>query len=366
MNQKITLSIVVGLLLLSCFTIPSVVSEEKILLQGYQTLYVGGSGPNNYTMIQDAIDNASCGDTVYVYNGTYYENIKVNKSIQLIGENKYQTIIDGSKGLIGKAIVNVTAEYIKFSRFTIQNSRGIDGRAMIVLKNGGFGYSRNNDITENIVKNCTYGVMIINPKNNVITNNSLYGCGIGPYITIRPIFNNYFYDNTVNDKPVLFYLRKNNFCVDGEEVGSIGLFNCRNVKICNLNISNVTVGIGISFSSKITVVNNTISNTGRGGIYVHHSRRCKFIGNTFINDNWGIFLRRSHLNRIKNNNFINISMPDWFASSYLNNWNGNYWGEPTSIPKKIEGRIGLSENITWYNFDWRPSQNPIENSNAVK
>ena len=30
------------------------------------TLYVGGSGPGNYSSIQDAIDNASDGDTVYV------------------------------------------------------------------------------------------------------------------------------------------------------------------------------------------------------------------------------------------------------------------------------------------------------------
>ena len=36
------------------------------------TLYVGGSGPNNYTSIQSAIDDAVDGDTVFVYSGTYY------------------------------------------------------------------------------------------------------------------------------------------------------------------------------------------------------------------------------------------------------------------------------------------------------
>ena len=34
-------------------------------------LYVGGSGPGNYSVIQDAVDNASDGDTVYVYHGIY-------------------------------------------------------------------------------------------------------------------------------------------------------------------------------------------------------------------------------------------------------------------------------------------------------
>jgi hypothetical protein len=32
------------------------------------TLYVGGSGPNNYTVIQEAVDNASHGDTVILIN----------------------------------------------------------------------------------------------------------------------------------------------------------------------------------------------------------------------------------------------------------------------------------------------------------
>jgi len=47
------------------------------------TLYVGGSGPGNYTRIQDAINDANPRDTVFVYNGTYCENLIVDKSINL-------------------------------------------------------------------------------------------------------------------------------------------------------------------------------------------------------------------------------------------------------------------------------------------
>jgi len=67
-------------------------------LSSGNVLYVGGSGTNNYTKIQDAIDNASDGDTVFVYDDSspYYENLVVDKSIQLIGEDRDTTVINGS------------------------------------------------------------------------------------------------------------------------------------------------------------------------------------------------------------------------------------------------------------------------------
>jgi hypothetical protein len=42
-------------------------------------LYVGGSGPGNYTTIQQAINDASNGDTVYVYDDSspYKEQVSV-------------------------------------------------------------------------------------------------------------------------------------------------------------------------------------------------------------------------------------------------------------------------------------------------
>jgi len=60
-------------------------------------LYVGGSGPGNYTTIQSAINAASPGDTVFVYDDSspYLETLVIPTSLSLIGENKQTTIIDG-------------------------------------------------------------------------------------------------------------------------------------------------------------------------------------------------------------------------------------------------------------------------------
>ncbi|UCE16078.1 MAG: hypothetical protein JSV12_00190 [Candidatus Bathyarchaeota archaeon] len=44
--------------------------------------------PDDYAKIQWAVGNASDGDTIFVKNGTYYEQMVVNKTLSLIGENK--------------------------------------------------------------------------------------------------------------------------------------------------------------------------------------------------------------------------------------------------------------------------------------
>jgi pectin methylesterase-like acyl-CoA thioesterase len=60
-------------------------------------LYVGGSGPGNYTRIQEAIDNASNGDTVFVYNGTYNENILEQMSSGVITVDKNMVVTTFNK-----------------------------------------------------------------------------------------------------------------------------------------------------------------------------------------------------------------------------------------------------------------------------
>nr|QNO46606.1 hypothetical protein OEAKOMNL_00007 [Methanosarcinales archaeon ANME-2c ERB4] len=72
--------------------------------------------PGEGTPIQDAIDDAEAGDTIYVHAGTYVENLVVRKSLTLIGENRSATVIDGD----GSAdIIRVRADGCTIRGFTI-------------------------------------------------------------------------------------------------------------------------------------------------------------------------------------------------------------------------------------------------------
>jgi len=157
------------------------------------TLYVGGTGPGNYSRIQDAIEDASNGDMIYVYNGTYYENVVVDKPIELIAEDKDTTIIDGSGS---DSVIKIITGGATVSGFTIQNSKNSSTAAGVYINSDG------NAITGNIIaRNKGSGIYITSSSNNVISGNVItknYYDGIhlesSPYTTITEnIISNHSY-----------------------------------------------------------------------------------------------------------------------------------------------------------------------------
>ena len=95
-------------------------------------LYVGGSGEGNYTSIQDAINDANDGDTIFVYSGTYHEKINTySKKICLIGENEKTTIIDGDGDDCN--ILEAASYNLEIHNFTITNG-GTPGAGIHIYK----------------------------------------------------------------------------------------------------------------------------------------------------------------------------------------------------------------------------------------
>jgi len=83
--------------------------------------------PDDYPTIQQAINAASPGDTIFVRNGTYHENVLVNKTVNLIGENNQTTIIDaGGVGTVirvsASGLTPGSADNVTIANFTLANS----------------------------------------------------------------------------------------------------------------------------------------------------------------------------------------------------------------------------------------------------
>jgi parallel beta-helix repeat protein len=136
------------------------------------TLYVGGSGPGNYSRIQDAINASSDGDTVFVFQGSYYGKVVINKSISLLGENTNRTFINYTYEPDWHSyVVMICSQDIVFSGFTVVLEQG-DG-VLLELKN-----SRNCTISHNIFR-ANFGIHLDNSSYTSIGNNSFFTFGYG-------------------------------------------------------------------------------------------------------------------------------------------------------------------------------------------
>ena len=168
-------------------------------------LYVGGNGTGNYTRIQDAIENASDGDTVFVYDDSspYYERFLIDKSINLIGEDKNTTVIDGEWG---GTVIRINADFVTISGFKIIRSRGKNNYGIV---NSG----RNTIITGNIFSNSSYHIYL-NSNNTLIEGNYIYGGtvgirGYGYFNTTYGLYNNTIANNTIISCSTGIYLMGN-------------------------------------------------------------------------------------------------------------------------------------------------------------
>jgi len=84
--------------------------------------------PSAYSTIQAAIDAATTGDTVLVADGTYTENLIIDKDITIISENGAEkTIIDGGKITHVIAISSSTTRDCVLDGFTVTNGGNANG-----------------------------------------------------------------------------------------------------------------------------------------------------------------------------------------------------------------------------------------------
>ncbi len=344
-------------------------------------LYVGGNGTGNYSKIQDAIDNASDGDTVFVYSGMYDldERIKINKSIRLIGEDKYNTIINDSG-------ISIVVSEVFISGFTIQNGSGIS------IESYSLEVANNNTITGNIFKSNEYsmgigGVEILYSVYNTVSNNSFFNCGLMMIsfvnLDIVAVYPNFVYNNTVNGKPLAYFENTSDEVID--DAGQVILIGCNNITVKGLELSKTIIGVQLLDSFNCFILDNVFSsNSFLGGIFLGNSNNNTISGNTILDNELGAWLVSSRYNTISENSFENniffinsscnnISCNNFKYSHYLrrykgifsfdsdNKWNGNFWNRPRLLPVLIWGfKITPLRMRRSLDIDWRPAREPYD------
>jgi parallel beta-helix repeat protein len=327
-----------------------------IEVQGGNTvLYVDDDGCADFTKIQDAVDAASVGDSIFVYNGTYYENIYIDKTVLLFGEDKEYTIIDGNRAP-DKDVVHITADNVTIQGFTIQKCSLTGGHpdynCGIEIR------SNNNIITNNIIKDNVMGIQIGreaggSSNNNRIEENLVTGNSFAGVYVVWSL-GNCIANNTISS----------NTC----HGVFITLYSAGNCVTYNTIISNSQAGVLIHAANNNTLRRNTIVGNHLRGVTIGYSNNNKVLENNIYNNK-------------KNAGMVGylpyVLKGKWFD----NTWDANYWGRSRLLPKTILGMLILiapSMILDFFStllfdmpcfifipvvrFDWHPADNPYPSS----
>jgi len=350
-------------------------------------LYVGGNGTGNYSKIQDAIDDASNGDTVFVYYGIYYENLFINKSISLISDNKDNTIIDANGN--SSAIKIIETNDVIVDGFTLQNS-GNDEFENAGIKVDGLTLDGSNRITisNNIMKNNVNGILLglsyyCNITSNIVHNNSKNGIILHCYCNGNNVTNNLVKDNEqagIYVQDGIFNDIRNNLIQNSGLMGVYIFAGADGNKICHNKIENQEWGIVIDAGPYGAGLNeiyfNTISNSSECGIYFWDGIANIIKKNNFINNKIHVNFTYTSTAIIANIISLKIILEYagiiGFTLLQVNKFFYNYWDDhEVSTPKIIKGEqiififlnliIGVEpKSIISYEWDLFPAREPYD------
>ena len=256
--------------------------------------------PDDYSSIQNAIDNASPGDKILVRSGIYKENMEVDKyGLSLIGENKFTTVIDGGRN--SKSTVTITSSDVTIQGFSIINGDGEKTQ----WDTAGISVSSSNVIiNENLIMWNRLGINALDIAHNLTICNNMFTddsilLGNYEYTSFqftKESFLHTIVNNTVNGKPIYYYKNQDNFTVPNN-AGQIILVNCTNGTIKGTSFTHVDFPVLVNFCSHCIIENLTVDETW-GEIILLHSENCTIQNNTASHLIYGVCLDYNSKNNV--------------------------------------------------------------------
>jgi parallel beta-helix repeat protein len=333
------------------------VTGEQLKTGNNETIYVDDNnteGPWNgtqdhpYQHIQDAIDDASGGELIYVFSGMYQENVIVDKLLTLTGENRSITIIDG---MYEDAVIQIINGGTTILNFTIKNSGGYKDNAGIKVD------ADNVSITACTIYRTKTGIYVNNTSNNTITNCVFHTNGEGIFLkssSANEIRECCFYHNAIGvhlqqseknhihhccahtngigiygsdsvDAVIEYCIFKNN----NDNQGGVFLKNCSHIIIDDCVIRHNGVGVKTAYSSDITIERCSLLLNTHNAVKIRDGSMNITIRNCDIANNFrhGIRSQESEC-KITDNNFYNNQLYGLYTKSSYCNARYNWWGSP--------------------------------------
>jgi parallel beta-helix repeat protein len=293
-----------------------------------------------FSTIQEAINDASGGHTLFARATTYNEHIEIDKPLTLFGQDKRYTTISSTSF---QPIVSITATNVHLSGFSLKGGGSIEGRTALEIN------ANKATICDLAIHQCDYGLRIVGEELSFWNSHTIDGI-------------------IVNNKPLYYYKNEQSSLVPSD-AGQIILTNCSNFKIHHCSMSDLSSAIQLAFCSNIslsnntntsvflwksnntTLKNNTISNTCDHGLTLYHSFNTIITKNIFLDNEVSINLYFSDKNVVDHN---------MIRSTYIGirlGWSNNNTISNNSLTSASEISTGnglyisdSNENVVGYNI----------------
>ena len=317
-NRKITSRAIISTLALAALAFSGMAAAEQLYVNESGWWRADGAFNASGAPIQAAVGAAVAGDSIYVWNGTYYEGGGVsitNNSITLQGEDANTTTIHGK--WTAEKVVDLSGNYVNVSGFTIAGS-ALHGSGIYVNAD----YCT---ISDNIASSNYDGIWLSyssdnNLTNNIANSNNNYG------IYLDRSSNNNLTSNIASSNYYGICLRYSSNCTLKNNIATsyAGYY-----------------GIELWSSSNNTLMNNTASNNGYG-IYLSSSSNNTLTNNIASSNYYGMYLDYSSDNEIYHNNFIDNNKQARDRNGF-NSWDkgtsvgGNYWSDHSCSGNPSDG-----------------------------
>jgi parallel beta-helix repeat protein len=232
-----------------------------------QLIQVRQDGTGDHITIQAALDNATNGTTITVHAGDYFENLLINRSITLTGQDNDTTRIIGS---IDNSLVTIVSNNVTIFGFSLNSTNG--------TLFPGISTNRDNiTIEQMFISNCSQGIIAqgsynVRIRSVTFTNNSIGGIVIdrSENISIHSTYH-------VNDTQGIFISSSENITISNSIflnniIRGIRLHKCKDVNLTNNScIQNLGNGIHITNSNNLFIEGNNCSLNNRSGILIEES-----------------------------------------------------------------------------------------------
>jgi len=269
--------------------------------------------------IQAAIDVADPGDIVLVESGIYYENVNINKTLNLKGID--MPLVDG--GGNGSAIT-LSSDGIVIEGLSTQSESSEETGIEII--------SNNNTIRFNKVENCGLGIYLYNSSNNTIEANDIGAVKSG--INISGSYGNKITSNNVIGSDYGIYLnesQRNDITGNNASYNKYGLilrdstdnslknnsmwgnlYNFDSSGENEIDTSNTVDGKAVYYLiGKSDIIIDSASNVA-GVVYCFYCSNVTVRGQSFANNSRGVFFHNTNGSRFENNtasnNLISIEL----------------------------------------------------------